>query len=356
MTFRGFLMWVHLVLGVTGAVIVAIVSVTGAYLTFRDPLTRWLNPIPQVAAFDGTPDAQAIVARVEAEYAPRRVLSIDVQPSGEATVVRLRDRSAVFVNPSDGTIVGYRQARFASLENLSAVMGRLHTSLVLGSKGRMVVMIATAEALFLALTGLWLWWRKKHWQFTALRGSWFRVSWDLHNATGIWFLLPVLAMVVTGILLGLPSPVYRFAEADPAPWLSPPRSPSSASGVSAPISLGAVQQVADSARPGEPTRSVFIPADPAGAYAVGKPHETVYVDQFTGAVIEVRPHREPTAGDHAIDVVKEVHTGALFGIPGQAIMTLGCLMLAVMAATGVVLGWKRLVMLAGRAVNGDRVN
>ena len=35
MTFRGFLMWVHLALGVSGAVIIAIVSVTGAYLTFR---------------------------------------------------------------------------------------------------------------------------------------------------------------------------------------------------------------------------------------------------------------------------------------------------------------------------------
>jgi len=28
-------------------------------------------------------------------------------------------------------------------------------------------------------------------------------------------------------------------------------------------------------------------------------------------------------------------------------------MLTVMAATGVVLGWKRLVILAGRAANGD---
>ena len=349
-------MWVHLALGVTGAVIIAIVSVTGAYLTFRAPLVRWLNPIPQVAAFDGTPDTQLIVSRVEAEYAPRRVASIDIRPSGRATVVRLRDRSAVFVNPSAGTIIGYRQARFASLENLNEVMSRLHISLVLGPKGRLVVLIATAEALFLALTGLWLWWRKKHWRFTTSRGSWFRVSWDLHNATGIWFLLPVVAMLLTGVLMALGSPIYRLAGADPAPWLDAARSTSSASGVRAPVSLGFVLQVADSARPGEPTRSVSIPAAPAGTYAVGKSRETVYVDQFTGAVIEVRPYRQPTAGDQAFNAVKGVHTGQFFGIPGQAIMTLGCLMLAVMAATGVVLAWKRLVILAGRAGNGNRVS
>ena len=356
MTFRGLLMWVHLALGVSGAVIIAIVSVTGAYLTFRAPLTRWLNPIPQVAAFDGTPDAKLIVSRVEAEYAPRRVVSVEFRPSGLPSVVRLRDRSTVFVNPADGMILGYRQSRFASLENLNEVMSRLHISLVLGPKGRLVVLIATAEALFLALTGLWLWWRKKHWRFTTSRGSWFRVSWDLHNATGIWFLLPVVAMVVTGVLMGLGSPIYRLAGAEPAPWPGAARSTSSASGVRAPVSLGLVLQVADSARPGEPTRSVSIPAAPAGAYAVGKSRETVYVDQFTGAVIEVRPYRQPTAGDQAFNAVKSVHTGQYFGIPGQAIMTLGCLMLAVMAATGVVLAWKRLVILAGRAVNGNRVS
>ena len=134
MTFRGLLMWVHLALGVSGAVIIAIVSVTGAYLTFRAPLTRWLNPIPQVAAFDGTPDAELIVSRVEAEYAPRRVASIEYPAERLPTVVRLRDRSAVFVNPSDATIIGSRHARFASLENLNAVMRRLHTNLVLGPK------------------------------------------------------------------------------------------------------------------------------------------------------------------------------------------------------------------------------
>jgi uncharacterized iron-regulated membrane protein len=65
-------------------------------------------------------------------------------------------------------------------------------------------------------------------------------------------------------------------------------------------------------------------------------------------VLEVRPPRSPNAADHAYKVVEELHTGELFGITGRAIMTLGTLMLAVMTITGAVLGWKRLLILAGK--------
>src|SRR4249920_2378422 len=143
MTFRGLLMWVHLVLGLTGALILAIVAVTGAYITFQQPLTRWLNPIPVVSAPSASLDAQAIVQGVEAQFAPRRVASIAIGEGTQATVVRLRDRTTVFVDPANSTIIGSRPARFASLENLTAVMRRLHTNLVLGPKGRFIVTLAT---------------------------------------------------------------------------------------------------------------------------------------------------------------------------------------------------------------------
>jgi len=200
-------MWVHLVLGLTGAVLLAVVGITGVYITFQRPLEGWLNPIPSVPAFGGSPDLTAIVSAAEARFAPRRVARVEVRPQGEATIVRLRDRTIVFVNPGDATIIGSREARFASLENLTAVMRRLHTNLLLGRKGRLLVTAATAEALLLVLTGLWLWWRKKHWQFRPWRGSVFRVSWDLHNATGIWFFVPLLSMVITGLLMSMPAPV-----------------------------------------------------------------------------------------------------------------------------------------------------
>jgi uncharacterized iron-regulated membrane protein len=160
MTFRGLLMWVHLVLGLTGAAILAVVGVTGAYITFQAPLARWLNPIPSIPAFSGSVDLMAIVTAAETRFSPRRVANVQIRPRGEASIVRLRDRTTVFVNPVDATIVGSRQARFASLENLTAVMRGLHTNFLLGPKGSLLVTFVTAEAFLLACTGLWLWWRK----------------------------------------------------------------------------------------------------------------------------------------------------------------------------------------------------
>jgi uncharacterized iron-regulated membrane protein len=347
MKLRPALMWIHLVLGLTGAVILAIVAFTGAYITFQDPLFRWLNPVPDVAGPAGPLNTSAVIDSVEARFTPRHVVSIAMRPGSEATVVRLGDRTAVFVNPATGAIIGSRPGRFASLENLTALMRRLHTNLVLGPKGRLLVTAATAEALLLALTGLWLWWRKKHWQFRPWRGSLFRVSWDLHNATGIWFLVPVLSLVLTGLLISMPGPIYRVAGVEPAPWLNPPLSVEPGADHGQPALLPRVLAVADSALPGEVT-GLSIPTSPRGAFGVRKGSTTAFVDQHTGALIEVRPDRAPTTGDDAYQVIEDLHTGVLLGAPGRVLMTLGSLMLVVASVTGGVLGVKRVLILAGR--------
>lgn len=346
MTFRGLLMWIHLVLGLTGAIVLGIVGVTGAYITFQVPLERWLNPVPRVAVGRDAPDILAMVAAAESRGGSPAT-SLEVRPAGEAAVVLLRDRTTVFVDPASATVVGSRPRRFASLYNLTRVMRGLHASLLLGPKGRLVVTFVTLEALLLVLTGLWLWWRKKAWRFGPWRGSPFRVSWDLHSASGIWFAAPVLAMVVTGLLLAIPSPIYRMAGAEPAPWLDSPGSASAGPSAEA-IPLARAIAVADSAIPGVPVSGLAMPPGPRGSFGVRKGNTTVFVDRFTGGLVEVRANRQPTTGDAAFHYVETLHTGEAFGIPGRAIMTIGSLMLAVMTVTGVILGWKRLLILAGR--------
>ena len=353
MTFRGFLMWVHLVLGLTGAVVIAIVSVTAVYITFEDPLHRWLNPVPRAAESSRGIDVPRMVAEVERQFAPRRVVSLNVSEPGRAAEIRLRDRTAVFVNPGDGSVMGVREARYASLENLTAVVRRLHIDLIMGPRGALIVTAATAEALLLALTGIWLWWRKKRWQFRRWRGSAFLVSWDLHNATGIWFALPAMVLAVTGILIFWPAPMFRIT-GPWTPWQAPPGSSASVPGAM-PVNIDRVLSVADSIRPGQLFTRLEIPEGERGAYAVTKGSSTIYVDQRSGGLIEVRDPRPETGGDRAYRIVEELHTGELLGIPGRTVMTLGSLMLAIMTITGVVLGWKRLVILAsGRPQTEER--
>lgn len=341
-TFRTFLIWVHLALGLTGAVVIAILAITGAYITFQEPLERWLTPIPQVSGEPDSPDVAAIVATVEREFAPERVAQVEVRRNGDATLVLLRNRTLVFVDPSDGTIMGSRERAILSVATLTRAMRVAHTNLVLGPRGGFLVELATVECLLLAATGLWLWWRRKHWRF-GWKGSAFRISWDLHNATGIWFLLPVVAIAVTGLLLPYPGLVYRAAGAVPEPWRLPPQSEVTTAGAAA-VSLASVLATADSALPG-PVEGLTVPGGPRGSFGVRKATHTAFVDQYAGRVIELQPNN----ADHPVLVqIEHAHTGAMFGIPGQAIWTIASLMLAVMTLTGVILGIKRLMITFGR--------
>jgi uncharacterized iron-regulated membrane protein len=342
-TFRAFLMWVHLVLGLTGAIVIAIASVTGAWIIVQIPLERLLIPVPRITAPATAPDYAAMVSAAESRYAPRTVTNV-VPNDGRATTLWLNDRSRAFVNPSDGAELRFREIRLVSFENFGTAMRRLHVNLMMGARGRLIVTLATFEAFLLALTGLWLWWRKKHWRFTRWRGSVYRVSWDLHNATGLWFLLPALSMIVTGLLIYVPSPVYAVAGMRPTPYRGAPNVAATNEAAS-PLPLARLLAIADSAVPNEPVASLALPPGRAGAAGITKASATVYLNRFTGEVVEVRPAPVPNRADRAFEAVEHLHTGELLGAPGMTIMALGSAMLAVMTVTGVVLGWKRILIL-----------
>jgi sulfite reductase (NADPH) flavoprotein alpha-component len=340
---RTLLLWTHLALGLSAAVVLAIVAITGAYITFQVPLERWLTPIPPVASVPDAPDLAAFVATVERELASERVAQVEVRRNGDATIAALRNQALVFIDPIDGSILGVRERSLFSIGTLTRAMRVLHTNLLLGRRGHDIVIIATLECLLLAASGLWLWWRRKHWRF-AWKGSPFRVSWDLHNATGIWFLLPVVVIAVTGLLLPYPGIAYRMAGVTAEPWRALPTSGEPGMAGSEPMSLASVLAVADSALPG-PTESLTIPGGPRGSYGVRKATHSAFVDQYTGRLIGV----EPNNANHPVLVqIEHAHTGALFGIAGRAVWTVASLMLALMTVTGVLLGWKRLMITFGR--------
>lgn len=347
MSFRGFLMWVHLILGLTGSVIIVILGVTGAYITIQPVLVRWVNPVPAVAPAPRL-DPGRMVAAAEARFPGERAMRLDYRQPDEAAVVTLRSRTAVFVDPSTAEVLGSRPRRAISLQNLNAVMRGLHVQLLLPRGGQLLVTLVTAEALLLVFTGIWLWWRKKAWRFGPLRGSWFRVSWDLHSASGIWFAVPVAVMALTGVLIFWPAPLARLTGTPLTPWRFDPSSQVPAAGDRPPIPLSRVLAVADSLLPGVAVDWLAIPSGPAGSFGVRKGTETVFVDQYSGALIERRTDQEPTRADRALHASEGAHSGELFGPAGQVVMTLGSLMLAIMAITGLVLGWKRLQILAGR--------
>lgn len=79
----------------------------------------------------------------------------------------------------------------------------LHDSLALsrlglGRAGWLIIMAATAAAVFLQVTGLVLWWKRKIVRIETAKG-WRRLMFDLHHSIGAVFLLVMLVVAGTGL-------------------------------------------------------------------------------------------------------------------------------------------------------------
>jgi uncharacterized iron-regulated membrane protein len=93
-------------------------------------------------------------------------------------------------------------ARLVSVEWLV----RLHSSLLLGSRGQQVNAAGAAALIVLCGSGAVIWWPgRMHWRRSYLRIDWHshlpRIMWDTHNALSFWCLGFVAVWAVSGLYL-----------------------------------------------------------------------------------------------------------------------------------------------------------
>jgi uncharacterized iron-regulated membrane protein len=74
----------------------------------------------------------------------------------------------------------------------------LHVELFAGEVGRWTVIVASGLSLLLQAGGLWLWWPPKPLAVRTNRG-WWRLSYDLHQVTGVVSLLMMALLAGTAI-------------------------------------------------------------------------------------------------------------------------------------------------------------
>lgn len=86
---------------------------------------------------------------------------------------------------------------------------KLHGNLLTGDSGRFVNGIGGACLTLLCLTGAVIWWPgTKHWGRSLTvnwKGSFARITWDLHSALGFWLFPVVLVWGITGIYFVFPN-------------------------------------------------------------------------------------------------------------------------------------------------------
>jgi uncharacterized iron-regulated membrane protein len=355
---RKALFQLHLWTGLLVGLYVFVVCVTGAALVFRIDMQRALHP-DLFTPTPGTPaDAATILERVRDAFPGDRVSGIDapttVRPTYLAYVVRGDTFLTLLVDPVTARVLGELPE-----QSIVRTVQDLHFDLLAGRTGRIVNGAGAVLLLLLCLTGLVIWWPGlPNWRrgFTIdFRRSWKRITWDLHSATGIWTGAMIAMWAVTGVYFAFPSQFRNAVNAvSPLTVASTPRSDAAAPRSSPPPTWRALIASAEERVPDQHVARVVTPYDANAPFLVMFSRETpysaggarltsVYLDQYSGELIENATPTGPSAGDVVMNWVAPLHVGNFGGNAVRAAWLVLGLSPPLMFVTGFIMWWTRVV-------------
>ena len=204
---------IHLWLSVPFGVIITLICFSGAMLVFEKEITQIANPtLFYVDKIEGDKLPLEELSEIVSSTLPDsvKVTGINVFPEPNRTYqVNLSKprKASLYVDPYTGEIKGkYERLPFFS------VMFKMHRWMMGSAKaqdgsiglGKLIVGISTIMFIFVLVSGAVIWWPrnkkvlKNHISIKFNKG-WKRFWYDLHVAGGIYTLLLLLAMALTGL-------------------------------------------------------------------------------------------------------------------------------------------------------------
>lgn len=364
MTVRRIILTIHLWLGLAAGIFLAILGVTGSIMAFEGDIDHWLHPDLWYVTALGKPLPENDMISIAENRFHSRVLAVQFPRAANlAQMMQMRDGTAVYLNPYDGTVLGSKIGQSNS-DLALAYIHQIHLRLApdpqsmpdLAAKGKIVVSCAGLILLLMVPTGVILWWRAKrltvHFKATNFKIPWHRLFHDAHQAIGIYAALFLMIASLTGILIGFSFGEKVFYAVTRS---SPPERVRSVASTVVPGALPIMaDQVLDIARRTMPnaTPTVMVrPLRPAGAYAIlmrvpeetsEAVHSSIVIDQYSGKVLGVHDFLKESAGYRWIRFNRSIHTGDIFGLASHIVVSISSLALAAMVVTGVVIWWKKL--------------
>jgi uncharacterized iron-regulated membrane protein len=334
---------IHKWLGITLAILIIPISLTGAVLVWHDWLDEQINPqrFPAVTAPLLQPSAYAVSAAKLAQPG-ERIMRIDFPDErGSVQVVLVKPasdggrpaRASVWLDPKTAEPI----ERAAAVEGVLPVMHVLHGSLMVPGVGRKIVGWVGVAMLLSSLTGLWLWWPLKGSVRQGFR--WKRrpdFNSNLHHIGGFWIALPLAVLSLTGVWISFPTVFSQFngpQAVSGAPGA--PASPLADPELDPDETLAAAQQIAAG-----PVTSLTWPSDKKAEWTVmvngpGAPTE-VKVKEADASASPVPPKPETLAR-----TMRRIHDGTGMPVLWQIIVFAGGILPAVLAVTGILM-WLRM--------------
>jgi uncharacterized iron-regulated membrane protein len=345
----GILKTAHRWAAFAGAIFFVVLGLTGSALVFRAELEDALHPERRLAY----PPAEGLRFQRVLDAARARVpdavawrINPPADPSKAVQVLAEGpDEQLLFLHPSTGAILSAGAVRSYPVDWLLEA----HIALVAGPAGQLVVFCAGLALVFMAASGLVLWWPRKlkaalRYRLSA-RGLLFHF--ELHRLTGILASALLAALGVTGVLLVYPDlsiSVVRSLSGVAAP--PPAKAPSPTATA---LDLDRIVAAANLALPEGRVTRVVVPANGAPIVVRKKTEDErhpnglhiVTVDPGSAMVLSATPHEKAPPWIRMWEWIYPLHVGALFGAANRALVLVGGLAPAILAASGLMVWWLR---------------
>jgi len=353
MTTRQIIVKVHLWVGMATGLVLSVVGITGAVYLFQPEVDAWLyedlyRPSRQGEAMS----AQALTRRVEGHFDGAQVQSVQ-WPNRERRTYMFKlfgDPGWHHFDQYTGEYLGTRPP-----STFFTVVRDIHTSLTMGTVGRYITGVSSLLlALALVSSGLFLWLPRRLAHLgKRLTVKWGgkakRVNYDLHNALGFYFAIPLVLLSLTGAYFVFPNAVQSgfnavtFSEAaKPQPTLTSTPTPSQD-----PLTVHEALERMDDLYPSMYKRNMWMPSDSTGTISMAfmninriQPgplvRAFVKVDQYSGEVLDMdRPSERPRGTRWLRNYLFPIHFGEVGGLATRILAFFVALTPAVLFVTGV---------------------
>nr|WP_222935209.1 sulfite reductase flavoprotein subunit alpha [Pseudomonas fluorescens] len=344
----------HWFFGITAGLVLALMGITGAAVSFQDEMLRALNPsVLHVEKREaGVLPPAELVRKLEATEGKTVSMLWVESESGNAGRVSFtpppgeRRGQMRYFDPYTGDYMGD-----AVGQDVFGFILQLHRFLAMGDTGRQITGACTLILLFFCLSGLYLRWPRqvtnwRAWLTLDWRKKGRSFNWDLHSVFGTWCLLLYLLAALTGLywsydwynqglnkLLSDAPHNERMRKHGP-----PPEGP-------APVANYAAiwSSIYANAGPGLSAYNIRMPAvagQPAIVYYLLKssPHDRalnqINLDPATGEVTSHAQYASKTLKAQWLTSIYALHTGSYFGLVGRIIMTVSALCMPLFFITG----------------------
>jgi uncharacterized iron-regulated membrane protein len=363
MKIRPLIFWPHLLAGIAAGAIVLIMSLTGVLLAYEKQMIAWADartPIESAGRERLSPEA--LLARVTEQTgsAPASL----VLASAERPVLAAAGSTTLLVDPYSGVVLGESAPR---LRKFFRSVTDWHRWLAMSgdsrATGKWLTGWANALFLFLVLSGMYLW-IPRVWSWRHVRPLiWFRRTetgkardFNWHHAIGIWTAIPLALVVASAMPISFPwanALVYRVvgeAPPAPAPRAAAPAGQTAPNNNSTTAVTGLDTAAAIAVRQVDDWRTITarIPTSTSAPFVFTIDRGTAGQPQYRGTLTVPRdgqvrwePFDSLTPGRRLRSVSRFLHTGEVFGTPGQTIAAIASFGAVFLVWTGTALAVRR---------------